>query len=82
MQRILATSTTLFMIFILILSSCSILSTSDSVLDNEPDVVKKQLLIESAKIADIGMQAAKETMAKHFSKTLRKPMLSAPQNPQ
>jgi Xaa-Pro aminopeptidase len=38
--------------------------------ENEPDVVKKQLLIESAKITDIGMQAAKDTLKRAYSENI------------
>ena len=38
----------------------------DKYINNEPDIVKKQLLIESAKVTAIGMQAAREMLDRAF----------------
>jgi Xaa-Pro aminopeptidase len=55
---------------IIILASCTILgnstATNELLPTNEPDVVKKQLLIESAKITDVGIQVAREWLLRAF----------------
>lgn len=64
----------IFTIFFLIFTYLSCTAQSKVPLDinssNEPDIIKNQFLIESAKIADIGMQAAKEMLIKAFSENI------------
>ena len=66
MRKILA----LLTVFFLIVISCSNTALSDNfgdfANDNEPEIAKKQLLLESAKISDIGMQAAKDMLELAF----------------
>jgi Xaa-Pro aminopeptidase len=52
------------------LSLSSVSGTPVVQTDNEPDVVKKQLLIESAKVTDIGMQAAKDALVRAFTENI------------
>lgn len=48
----------------------SIIGAPADVIEHEPDVVKKQLLIESAKVTDIGMQAAKDMLIRAFHENI------------
>jgi Xaa-Pro aminopeptidase len=64
----------IFTIFFLIFTCLSSVTQSKVALDmdnsNEPDVIKNQFLIESAKITDIGMQAAKDMLVRAFSENI------------
>jgi len=66
--------TAIFIIFFLIFTCLFSTTQSKVALDtnnsNEPEVVKNQLLIESAKITDIGMQAAKEMLIEAFTENI------------
>ena len=60
----------ILIVFLLVVISCSNTVQGDNFgdfgNDNEPEIAKKQLLFESAKISDIGMQAAKDMLELAF----------------
>ncbi|WP_455392611.1 M24 family metallopeptidase [[Eubacterium] cellulosolvens] len=63
----------LAVILMIIASLSNVSSSPGGVKDdtqNEPEVVKERLLIESAKITDIGMQAAKEILQRAFHENI------------
>jgi hypothetical protein len=67
MKKLLAVIT-IFLIFLTSISTVSSINSSPGISsENELDIVKKQLLIESAKVTDIGMVAAKEMLIRAFS---------------
>ena len=67
MHKLLVRLTAVLVIISIIGSLFIIPAGGTTVPNNEPNVVKKQLLIESAKITDVGMQAAKEWDGDHVA---------------
>lgn len=70
MKKTLAFMILILLIFFNISNIISSNNLPSSTQENDPNVVKKQLLIESAKITDIGMQAAKETLQRAYTENI------------
>ncbi len=70
MRKILAALAVVFLI-LTFTNNVSLISNGSFILESaEPDIVKNQLLIESAKITDIGMATAKEMLLRAYTENI------------